>query len=181
MISKYGALAILSGLTVANVAAADYGPRTRTVYVPVLDVEPVVREVMVRRPREECWLETAIVPDYRAQRRAAGAAIAGGLIGGVIGHQFGSGRGNDAMTLIGTLVGSAVASDAAHRRSANAGYGREVTTERCEMVTESYPEERIDGYRVTYEYMGQRYETVMPQPPRGDRVRLHVTVETAAY
>ena len=181
MISKYGALAILSGLTVANVAAADYGPRTQTVFVPVLDVEPVVREVMVRRPREACWLETAVVPDYRAQRRAAGAAIAGGLIGGVIGHQFGRGRGNDAMTLIGTLVGSAVASDAAHRRSAGAGYGREVTTERCEMVTESYPEERIDGYRVTYEYMGQRYETIMPQPPRGERVRLHVTVETAAY
>jgi hypothetical protein len=48
-------------------------------------------------------------------------------------------------------------------------------------VTESYPEERIEGYRVSYEYMGQRYETVMPQPPRSDRVRLHVTVETAAY
>lgn len=181
MISKVGALAIISGLTVANVAAADYGPRTQTVFVPVLDVEPLVREVMVRRPREECWLETSVVPDYRAQRRAAGAAIAGGLIGGVIGHQFGSGRGNDAMTVIGTLVGSAVASDAAHRRSGHAAYGREVTTERCETVMEAQPEERIDGYRVTYEYMGQRYETVMPRPPRNDRVRLHVTVETAAY
>ena len=85
------------------------------------------------------------------------------------------------MTLIGTLVGSAVASDAVHRRTGHAGYGREVTTERCETVTESYPEERIEGYRVTYEYMGQRYATVMPEPPRGDRVRLHVTVETAAY
>jgi len=181
MISKFGALAIFTGLTVASVASADYGPRTQTVYAPILDVEPVLREVMVRRPRQECWLETAVVPNYRAQRRAAGAAIAGGLLGGVIGHQFGSGRGNDAMTLIGSLVGSAVASDAVHRRTGNAAYGREVTTERCETVTESYPEERIDGYRVTYEYMGQRYETIMPQPPRGDRVRLHVTVETAAY
>jgi len=182
MFSKIGTLAIFTGLSVANVAAADYGPRTQTVFAPILNVEPLVREVMVRRPRQECWMETAVVPNYREQRRAAGAAIAGGVIGGVIGHQFGSGRRNDAMTLIGTLVGSAVASDAVHRRTGYAAsYGREVTTERCETVTESYPEDRIDGYRVTYEYMGQRYETVMPQPPRGDRVRLHVTVETAAY
>jgi len=181
MNSRFGALAVMTGLTVANVAAADYGPRTQTVYAPVLDVEPVVREVMVQRPRQECWLETAVVPNYRAQRRATGAAIAGGLLGGVIGHQFGSGRGNDAMTLIGTIVGSAVARDAVNRRTGPAGYGREVTTEQCETVTESYAEERIDGYRVTYEYMGQRYETIMPQPPRGDRVRLHVTIETASY
>ncbi len=181
MISRTGAFAIVAGLAVANVATADYGPRTRTVYAPVLDVEPIVREVIVRRPREECWLETAVVPSHRAHRRAAGAAIAGGLIGGVIGHQFGSGRGNDAMTLFGTMVGSAVAREAAHRRASRAGYVREVTTEHCETVAESYAEERIDGYRVLYEYMGQRYETIMPQPPRGDRVRLHVTVEAAAY
>ena len=182
MFSKISALAVLAGLTVANVATADHGPRPQTIYVPILDVEPVVREVMVRRPRQECWLETTVVPDYRNQRRAARAAIAGGLIGGVIGHQFGSGHGNDAMTLIGTLVGSAVASETVHRRTGNAAsYGREVTSERCETVTESYPEQRIDGYRVAYEYMGQRYETIMPQPPRGDRVRLHVSVEMAAY
>jgi hypothetical protein len=34
---------------------------------------------------------------------------------------------------------------------------------------------------VTYDYMGQRYATVMPEPPRGNRVRLHVTVEAAGY
>ena len=51
----------------------------------------------------------------------------------------------------------------------------------AELVEETYTEDRIEGYRVTYEYMGRRYATVMPEPPRGDRVRLHVTVEAAGY
>ena len=88
------------------------------------------------------------------------------------------------MTLLGALVGSAIASEAAAKRAAYAassGYGREVTTQRCETVNETFSEDRIDGYRVTYEYNGRRYATVMPEPPRGDRVRLHVTIEAAGY
>jgi uncharacterized protein YcfJ len=56
-----------------------------------------------------------------------------------------------------------------------------VTTERCQLVNESYEEERIDGYLVTYEYLGQRYTMQTAQPPRGDRVRLQVTVHPAGF
>lgn len=182
MFKKISATTILAGLGVATGALADHGRTPQVVFAPVLDVAPIVRQVTVTRPREECWLETAVVPNTRPGSVAP--VIAGGLIGGVIGHQIGHGHRNDRMTLLGALVGSAIASDTVAKRAAYAtstGYGREVTTQRCEIVNEAFNEERIDGYRVTYEYMGQRYATVMPEPPRGDRVRLHVTVEVAGY
>ena len=172
MFSKLSAATVLVGLGIAHGALASSGRGPQVVYAPVVDVEPLVRQVTVTRPREDCWLETAVVPTYRP-----GPVIAGGLVGGVLGHQIGHGHRNDAMTLLGAFVGSAVGADIAARRST----GREVTTQRCEIVNETYTEERIDGYRVTYDYMGQRYATVMPEPPRGNRVRLHVTIEAAGY
>ena len=36
-------------------------------------------------------------------------------------------------------------------------------------------DERIEGYRVAYEYHGRRYETRMPYEP-GERVRVRVDV-----
>jgi len=173
MFSKWSLPALVVGMSVAASASADHGRRPQIAYAPIIDVEPVVRLVTVNRPREECWLETTVVPNPRS----TGAVLAGGLLGGVIGHQLGSGSTNDAMTVLGTLVGSAVASNAVAKRAAYAG--REVTTERCELVDELQTEERIDGYRVTYEYMGQRYMTIMPEPPRGNRMRLHVSVRAA--
>ena len=173
MFTTWKVSALVVGMGIAAAASADHGRRPQIAYAPIIDVEPVVRLVTVNRPREECWFETTVVP----RPRTTGAVLAGGLLGGVIGHQIGHGSRNDAMTVLGTLVGSAVASNAAAKRAAYAG--QEVTTERCEIVHEAQTEERIDGYRVTYEYMGQRYATVMPEPPRGDRMRLHVTVRAA--
>jgi len=184
MLRKLSAVGLVAGLGVANGALADHGARSEYVYAPILEVAPIVREVTVTRPRQECWLETSVVPSDQPRRGQVGAVLAGGLIGGVIGHQIGHGSRNDAMTVLGTLVGSAVGSEAARNRdryASHTGYGQEVTTERCEMVPEAYVEERIDGYRVTYEHFGRRYMTVMPEPPRGDRIRLRVTVESAGY
>lgn len=181
MLSKIGTATVLVGLSVANSALAANGANPQVVFAPIVDVQPLVRQVTLTRPREECWLETSVVP---SPRYSAAPVIAGGLIGGVIGHQFGHGSRNNAMTVLGTLVGSAIASDAAARRAslaANAGSGREVTRQRCEVVDETYTEDRIDGYRVSYDWMGQRYATVMPEAPRGDRIRLRVTVEAAGY
>ena len=64
------------------------------------------------------------------------------------------------MTGFGALMGAAIASDRAQRR---AGYHkashevRPVTVERCQTTTERFSEERVEGYRVTYEYQGRAY------------------------
>ena len=189
---------IVGGLVavMGSVALANDRPGTRYEYAPVVDVEPIVRVIRVQRPREECWDETVYeehpVNGYRGYQgyRAGGPApfsgaaptIAGGLIGGLIGRQFGGGKGRDGMTLVGTLVGAAIAGDRARQRQyygaqshGGATYERRpVTVERCRVDTETFEEERIEGYHVTYEYQGERYTMRMAEPP-GEQIRLRVT------
>ncbi len=172
-------------------------PGVRYEEARILAVEPIVRVVRVQRPRRECWDEVAYEEPRRDHRyrgygsrysnhRAgtAGPTIAGGLIGGVLGRQFGSGKGRDAMTLVGTLVGAAVANDraTARRSYGNSGYQtaayeeerRPVTVERCRVDTESFEEERVEGYNVSYEYQGETYSMRMAEPPRGETIKLRV-------
>jgi uncharacterized protein YcfJ len=104
--------------------------------------------------------------------------IFGAIIGGVIGHQIGNGHHNDAATVAGTLIGAAMGSSAGQD---NAGY--ESTThsrpvQRCETKYRQHEEERIDGYRVIYQYHGQKYATQMPYDP-SDRIRIRVDVRPA--
>src|SRR5690606_31975444 len=67
-------------------------------YAPVTRVEPIVRQVRVQSPRQECWDEVRYVQDrpHISEPSVGGRTLLGGIIGGVIGHQFGSGRGRDA-------------------------------------------------------------------------------------
>ena len=181
------------GLLLAGSVLADHEPGVRYEEAQVLDIEPIVRQVRVERPRRECWDEEVYderpvrnYGRYGAPGRRAGTAgptIAGGIIGGVIGRQFGSGKGRDAMTLVGTLVGASIANDRAQaRRYGNRGYRdagyeyerRPVTVERCRVDTETFSEERVEGYNVTYAYQGEEYTMRMDEPPRGDTIRLRV-------
>ena len=176
-----GAVAILA-VPAANADAAGnaYGRQGAVYdYARVLSAEPNVRYVTVTTPVRECWEETRY---YTVENRPAGSfagTLMGAVIGGVVGHQFGSGRGNDAATIAGSLIGAAIGNDAAARRR-----GVEETTEyarpvkRCETKYQSHQEERIDSYRVVYEYHGQKYATDTPYDP-GDRIRIRVDVRPA--
>ncbi len=155
-----------------------YGHRTTEyVYARVVDVEPIVRYVTVERPREQCWNEIVSEPVY--PRGVAGPTLAGGIVGAAIGRHFGSGNDRDALTLIGAAAGAAVANQRAVRN--RGGYAtRDVAVQRCNVVSERYTDERIDGYRVTYVHDGRRHTLVTPDRP-GDRVRLAVDVRPVAY
>ncbi|MDH4109430.1 MAG: glycine zipper 2TM domain-containing protein [Gammaproteobacteria bacterium] len=151
-------------------------------YARVLSAEPIVRYVTVNTPVRECWEETRY---YTVENRpnTAGGTILGAVIGGVVGHQFGSGSGNDAATVAGTLIGAAVGNDVAKRRAYSAGnYGSTryaEPVERCATNYQSHQEERIEGYRVVYQFQGQKYATRMPYDP-GERIRVRVDVRPAA-
>lgn len=182
------------GALVVSAGAVANEPGVQYQYAPVVDVEPIVRLVRVERPRRECWDEEVYeeVPgpahNYgRSGRGSAGATIAGGVVGGVIGRQFGGGKGRDAMTLFGTLVGAAIANDRSARQQA--GYRsaqhydyerRPVTVERCRVDTESFEEERVEGYRVTYLYDGDTY-TMRTREHPGEQVKLRVAVRPVSY
>jgi uncharacterized protein YcfJ len=182
------ALLALTGLTVTTMAFAAPPPWSNSRhnrgyhdgydYARVVHVEPIVRQVRIETPRRECWDETRYVESrpHISDPAVGGRTLLGGIIGGVIGHQFGSGRGNDAATIAGAVIGSSVGYDSARRRAG-------VTTEervvqRCATRYEQDYEERIDGYRVTYEYNGREFTTRMPHDP-GETMRVRVAVAPA--
>jgi uncharacterized protein YcfJ len=144
-------------------------------YAPVRYVRPITRQVRVETPRRECYDDVRYVESrpHISDPEVGGRTLLGGLIGGVIGHQIGSGRGRDAATVAGTLIGAGVGYDSAARR-ASAGV-REEVVQRCEVRYEDSYEERIEGYRVTYEYNGREFTTRMPYDP-GERIRVRVAV-----
>jgi len=146
-------------------------------YARVVHVEPIVRQVRVESPRRECWDETRYVESrpHISDPEVGGRTLLGGIIGGVIGHQIGSGRGRDAATVAGSVIGASVGYDSAARRSSEV---EERTVQRCDVRYERNVEERIDGYRVTYEYNGREYDTRLPYDP-GEKIRVRVAVAPA--
>jgi uncharacterized protein YcfJ len=144
----------------------------------VRSAEPQYESINV--PRNECssqWINEPRRGAYESQDRQYGGAIVGGLAGGVIGHQIGGGSGKDAATALGVVLG-AITGDRLENRDQRPQYAqyedgqREV--KRCRTVYDA--QTRITGYRVTYEYRGQQYTTVMRSNP-GNSLPVHVTVQ----
>lgn len=166
-------------------------------YARVVDVDPIVRRIRVSEPRRECYQETRYeerrgYDDRRYETRngarpAAGAMILGGLIGAAVGNQIGSGDGRRAATVAGAIIGSAIGHDNSQRngryvdgsrydsRDEGRYDGRPYSVERCDVRYEDSWEERIEGYRVTYEYQGRHGTMTLPYDP-GPRVRVRVDV-----
>jgi len=178
-----GLLVLVGVLGVTGVALATPPPYSNSRYnrasseydyAPVTHVEPIVRQVRIETPRRECYDDTRYVespnPNVGAQ------TVLGGIIGGVLGHQIGHGNGRDFATVAGAAIGAGVGYSNASRR-----YGsqtREEIVERCDVRYEHTTEERIDGYRVTYEYNGREYTTRLPYDP-GERIKVRVAVAPA--
>jgi uncharacterized protein YcfJ len=160
-------------------------------FARVVDVEPLKRRIRVTEPRRQCFEETryderAGYRDRRDSRQAAGSMILGGLLGAAVGNQFGRGDGRRAATVAGALIGSAIGHDAAQGPYESDRYRgrvddrryedpRPYTVQRCDVRYDERWEERIEGYHVTYEYNGRRYETELPYDP-GPRLRVRVAV-----
>ncbi len=174
------ALSLAAGLPAG--AWANGAPSERyTQYADVVEVTPLYRTVTVSIPREECYEEIQRIryePEPRRHRGTAARTVAGGVIGGVIGRQFGDGDGRDAMTVLGTLIGAAVGHDSARARheaayAATPRRARYRTVERCEIREELRTERELDGYQVTYEYMGREFTTLTESHP-GSRIAIEV-------
>jgi uncharacterized protein YcfJ len=168
--------------TLAGHEADKPGAETRGRYdtARVIDVDPIVRVVRISEPQRRCWDEDYVVRYEEPGRRhgsTAGSAILGGIIGGAVGNAFGSGKGKDAATVAGVLIGSAIGHDRAVRGAERHAAGREETRTRtrCDVDDAWREEERIEGYDVTYEYMGDRYRTRMSHDP-GDTLKVWVSV-----
>jgi len=147
-------------------------------YAKVISSQPIINYVTVTTPVRECYEEMQYYTVDRGARHTRGGALLGAVIGGVLGHQVGSGRGNDAATVAGSLIGAAIGSESARRRHGDDIERVARPVERCSTTYQKHREERIDGYRVTYRYNGQKYLTEMPYDP-GRRIRVRVDVRPA--
>ena len=142
----------------------------------VVGVQPIYTTVSTAVPREQCTQQ-------RVQTGSGGGVspaptVLGALTGGLLGAAVANGHNNQAAgAAIGSVFGGAVGYDIA-RRNATQPYTTYGTQEVCTTVQDVHEEERISGYQVRYEYLGQVYQTVTPNPP-GQTVRIRVDVTPA--
>ena len=140
-------------------------------WAKVVDASPVVTYEQVTTPVESCRIvKRRVVRDDR--NRDFGPALLGGAIGGVIGHQFGGGKGKTALTIAGALAGAGIATAGQNREQ------RPQHQEICETTYTTREVEHLEGYNVTYRYMGRNFERFTHEHP-GKRIRVHVSVAPA--
>ena len=136
----------------------------------VIGYEPQYESVNV--PREVCrsdWVGEA----RRPVGRDYGGAVIGGLAGALLGNQVGHGR--EAATAVGAVIGAFTGDNVVRRNhweQPNEPVRREVQT--CRTVYDV--QSRVVGYRVDYDYNGQRLSTVVHDEP-GRFLPVRVSVE----
>ena len=140
----------------------------------VVDVQPVYETVSYQVPREICQ-------EQRVQTASGGGPspagpLLGAVVGGVLGHAATS-KNQPVGTAIGAVLGGAMGYSIA-QQNARPRYVTYGTQEVCSTVQDTHEEQRISGYRVRYEYLGQRYSTITRNQP-GNTVRVRVDVQPA--
>jgi uncharacterized protein YcfJ len=165
--------AIAIAVALAAGAPAAFAGHDYDDYARVTDVDPQYERVNV--PRQECTTDYQPQSYYRNEHRSLVGPIIGGVAGGLLGAQVGKGSGRVVAAAAGATVGAIVGD-----RLGNRDQGRQVVYQqevhRCRMVDQW--ETRISGYRVTYEYGGRSYTTVLPYDP-GRRLAVRVDVHPA--
>ena len=140
----------------------------------VRSVEPQYESVSV--PRQECSVQTVNEVQRTGGGRDYGGAVVGALAGGVIGNQVGGGQGRQAATALGAVFGALAGDTIANqnRMAQVQEVPRQVQT--CHTVNDV--QNRLTGYRVSYDYRGQTYTTMTQQDP-GPYLQVRVSVEPA--
>ena len=166
-------IALLALLATGAAAAQAQAPAPSFVdRARVQHAEPQYESVQV--PRQECTSQIVNEPQPIAGGGGGyGGVIIGGVAGGLLGNQVGKGHGKEAATAAGAVIGAIAGDRIANSQPQGYTYQpREVRS--CRTVHDV--QQRLTGYRVTYEYRGQEYTTVMrEQPGRTLPVRVSVT------
>src|SRR5262249_4520775 len=126
-------------------------------------------------PRQECYTEYQPQSYYESEHRSLVGPIIGGVAGGLLGAQVGKGNGRVVAAAAGAAVG-AIAGDRLDNRDPGRRGGYQQECRRCKTVDQWEP--RITGSRVTYEYGGRTYTTMLPYDP-GRRLAVRVNVDPA--
>lgn len=159
--------------TSTALAANGYSAESYVINAPVVDVNPMIEIVEVSTPREVCWNERVEHHVDDGPRGPKTSTIVGTVLGAAIGNNIAKGDDRKSARVAGALLGGAIGRDIGYRN----GRGRTVVSNerRCEIERVTHEEERISGYRVTYQYNGRTFVTRTDTDP-GDTLRLRVSV-----
>lgn len=159
-------LTFLSTLVMTSVASAQ--SEQQIVSSKVLNRTPIMESVQIETPKRVCRQEQVVTQNAKSYT----PSIFGGIVGAAAGNQFGRGKGKDLATVAGGVLGASVGRDIQNKNAES----HTALIERCHDETEFRYEERISGWRVTYEYNGQTYVTRTDRDP-GETLQLRVNVQ----
>lgn len=138
-------------------------------YARVISSDQMVERV--NKPSENCSIERVTETSTAPAEKGISGAIIGGIAGGLLGHTVGKGNGNAIATGAGA-IGGAIIGD---RMQNGSGSAQPETKEIKRCVQVDNWESKITGYKVTYEYGGQTFATVLPYNP-GSSIKVQVSV-----
>jgi len=114
------------------------------------------------------------------------ATVLGGIAGAVLGSKIGEGSGRYVGTAVGSMVGGMAGRSIYDSSVRNRQYQRRGTVSVCDPVPvtsrngsynqNTYDDDSVQGYDVTYEYANRTYHTRTNYHP-GDRIRVRVDVQ----
>jgi len=134
----------------------------------VISAVPQVEEIRVKQP---CRTVTVTEQQEVAGSDGVGGSILGGVVGGLLGNQIGGGSGRTVATAAGAITGAIVGGN----MDRTAPGTREVTRERQVCEPDRW-ESVTTGYKVTYEYKGERGTVITERDP-GRSLEMRVTAE----
>ena len=150
----------------------------------VIDVEPIMENVEIVKPEENCWFERTHQQPHlggRADSSPTGPLM-GALIGGAIGNAVGHNKRNKQVgAVLGAALGGSIAYDLSRRDRVRTGSVHPVRTVRrevCEVVHRTEVQQRVTGYMVTYRYGGETHRARLASRP-GQTIRVRVGVTPA--
>jgi len=169
--SKLALAVLLTAVAMPSFAAHNQG---FTDFAKVLEAEPIYQTVEYDTPERKCWTES--VAYQKPHNSSATGTILGGIVGAAIGNKLGHKKSNRRIGAVaGAVLGASIGNDISRNNSSHS------TTEyrdqkHCEVTHRIRKEEELVGYRVTYKYHGQTYQTRTTEHP-GKKLKVAVNVQ----
>ncbi|MFT5210286.1 MAG: hypothetical protein ACI9CE_002011 [Flavobacterium sp.] len=157
-------IVMLSTSVMANSSVSyDYGT--------VVESVPIVKNIRITTPREECWDEDVVYRDRGGDTELS--TVLGAVIGGALGNAVGHHKKNKQVgAVVGAVLGGTIGRSIAKGAPRTA---RSESGEVCRVINEYTEEEQIVGYRVRYRYNDETYTARTDEAP-GDTIKLRLAV-----
>ena len=140
-------------------------------YGTVVESVPIVKNIRITTPREECWDEDVVYRDRDGDEGLS--TVVGAVIGGALGNAVGHHKKNKQVgAVVGAVLGGTIGRSMAKGQHRTTRSGSE---EVCRVINEYTEEEQIVGYRVRYRYNNETYTTRTDEAP-GDTIKLRLAV-----